>query len=288
MTRARLTVALALASLVHVPAAQAQDSALWRSVDIARQLRDSSPQRIRVQYAAGRVDVRGSSDPLLYALHLRYDERTAQPVHRYDAEQHTAVLGLESRDDVGRGLRGGRGAAGELRLALPRTVPLDLDLAFGGTEAALELGGLTLQSVRLECGATDAVMSFTTPNRGRMRELEVNVGAAAFRGVTLANASADQIRVHGGVGSVDLDLGGTWSRDLSVEAHLALGSLTLRVPPDVGVRLEVQRVAATLERAGLTKRGDAWYSDNWESARYKLRVRAETFFGKIDLQRGAR
>ena len=42
------------------------------------------------------------------------------------------------------------------------------------------------------------------------------------------------------------------------------------------------------EAAGLVKRGDAWYSDNWESARYKLRVRAETFFGKIELQRSAR
>ena len=287
MNSSHLVLALALASAVHAGRAQAQDDALWRSVDISRQLHDTLPQRIRVQYGAGRVDVRGSDDPLLYALHLRYDERTAQPMHRYDAEQHTATLGLESRDETGRSLRA-KGRAGEMRLALPRTVPLDLELAFGGTEATLELGGLMLQSARLECGATDATMSFTTPNRGRLRELEVNVGAAAFKGIALANANADQIRLHGGVGSVDLDLGGTWTRDLAVEAHLALGALTLRVPPEVGVRMEVQRVAATLEHAGLVKRGDAWYSDNWDSARYKLRVRAETFFGTIDLQRTAR
>lgn len=282
-----VTLTLALAGLAPLTTASAQDDALWRSVDISRQLRDSQPQRIRVQYAAGHVDVRASADPLLYALHLRYDERTAQPVHRYDADQRLAVLGVEARDDDGRSLRAG-GRAGELRLALPRGVPLDLELTFGGAEAALELGGLMLQSARLECGATDATMSFSTPNRGRLRELEVNVGAAAFKGIALANANADQIRLHGGVGSVDLDLGGAWTRDLAVDAHLALGALTLRVPPEVGVRLEVRRVAATLDHTGLVKRGDAWYSDNWDTARYKLRVRAETFFGKIDLQRSVR
>ena len=80
-----LTLTVVLAGVAPVATAGAQDDAIWRSVDISRQLRDSQPQRIRVQYAAGRVDVRASADPLLYALHLRYDERTAQPVHRYDA-----------------------------------------------------------------------------------------------------------------------------------------------------------------------------------------------------------
>ena len=43
------------------------------------------------------------------------------------------------------------------------------------------------------------------------------------------------------MGVVDLDFGGTWTQDMSVSARLAIGKLILRVPPDVGVRLEVQR-----------------------------------------------
>ena len=66
------------------------------------------------------------------------------------------------------------------------------------------------------------------------------------------------------------------------------GKLILRIPTDVGVRLEIQRVAAGFEHEGFVKRDDAWYSDNWDSAPHKLRVRAETFFGKIDVQRGIR
>jgi hypothetical protein len=288
MSRGHRALGLLLVAAAALPAA-AQGTALWRAVDISRQLRDTLPKRVRVQYGAGKVDVRSSDDPLLYAMHLRYDERRAVPLHRYDAEQHTALLGLESR---GGGLRGAasgdRGETGELRLSLPRRVPLDLEFELGGTQSSLELGGLALQSLRIECGATDATLAFTTPNRVRMRDMEINVGAADFFAMRLANAGADQIRVRGGIGVVDLDFGGTWSRDLAVTTRLAIGKLILRVPPDVGLRVEVQRVAAGFDHEGLVKRDDAWYSENWDGAPHKLRVRAETFFGGIEIQRAVR
>ncbi len=280
-----LGVALALSARV----AAAQEGPLWRTVDLSRQLRDTLPQRIRVQYGAGKLEVRGTSEPVLYAMHLRYDESRALPLHRYDAEQRSTVLGLES---LGRGLRassgGDRDESGELKLVLPNRVPLELDLELGGTQSLLDLGGLALRSLRIECGATDATLEFSTPNRTRMRDLEIDVGAADFSAVNLANANAEQIRFRGGVGVVDLDFGGTWTHDMSVATRLAVGKLILRIPSDVGVRLEVQRVAAGFEHDGFVKRDDAWYSDNYERAAHKLRLRAETFFGKIEIERGSR
>lgn len=280
-------LALLLVAFAAVPrSARAQSDPLWRSVDLSRQLRDTLPQRIEVRNAAGRVDVHGASDPLLYALHLRYDERRSVPLHRYDAEQRIATLGLESRSRVSSGSTR-RDAVGELQLTLPRQIPLDLELDFGGTEASLELGGLALRSVRIECGAAEATLGFATPTRIPMRELDINVGAAGFRALHLANANADQLRLRGGVGTVSLDFSGVWTRDLTVSTRLAVGTLTLIVPNDVGVRLEVERVAAGFDHEGLVKRDDAWYTENWDRAPHKLRIRAETYFGKIDFQRGA-
>jgi hypothetical protein len=287
MSSVRALTLVSTVALAASPPLGAQTAPLWRSVDIARQLRDSLPQRIRVRYGTGRVDLRPALAPVLYDMHLRYDERRAVPLHRYDAEQRAAVLGLESRDEGMRSSGHGK-EPGELRLGLPTTVPLDLDLEFGGTQATLEVGGLMLQSLRLECGATEATLSFSTPNRTHMREMDVGVGAASFTALHLANANADLIRVRGGVGSVDLDFGGTWTRDLAVNTRLAIGALTLHVPTNVGIRLEVQRVAAGFDHPGLVKRDDAWYSENWDTAPYKLRVRAETFFGAIDVQRGVK
>ena len=277
-----------IACCAPLVALSAQDDPQWRSLDVSRQLRDSAPQRIKVQYGAGRVDVRGTDAPLLYGMHLRYDELRAVPLHRYDAEQRSTVLGLESRNVNSRVSSGARSESGELRLVLPRTVPLDLDLQFGGTEAMLELGGLSLQSIRLECGATDATIGFTTPNRAHMRELNVDVGAASFTALNLGNANADEIRVRGGMGSIDLDFSGSWQRDLTVLTRVAIGKMTLRVPDDVGVRLEIKRVAAGFDHEGMVKRADAWYSKNWDTAPRKLRIRAETVFGDLELRRSTR
>jgi hypothetical protein len=283
----RSLAALAAAALLLAPVgAQAQDSPLWRTVDIARQLRDSQPQRIRVQYGAGRVDVRGSADPLLYNMHLRYDERRAAPVHRYDAAARSAVLGLETRDGAQR--FGERDDSGELRLVLPTAAPLDLDLQLGGTESRLELGGLTLRSLRLECGATDANVAFSQPNRTQMSDLTIDVGAADLLAVNLADANADQIRVNGGVGVVDLDFGGTWTRDLTLNTRLSVGKLILRVPADVGIRLDLDRLLAGFDHDGMVKRDGAWYSTNYDAAPHKLQVHAETFFGQVELRRTTR
>jgi hypothetical protein len=284
--RHRLIGVLALCA--PLLSASAQSDPRWRTLDLSRQLRDTAPQRIKVQYDAGRVDVRSTDAALLYGMRLRYDELRASPLHRYDAEQHSTVLGLESLGNSVRTSSSRHDDSGELRLVLPRTIPLDLDMEFGGTQATLELGGLALQSARLECGATEATLAFTTPNRTHMRELDVGVGAAEFTALHLANANADLIRVRGGVGSVDLDFGGTWTRDLEVSTRLAIGGLTLRVPDDVGLHLEVRRVAASFDHEGLVKRDDGWYSRNWDTATHKLHVRAETVIGQIEIQPSTR
>lgn len=260
----------------------AQSEPLWRTVDISRQLRDTASQRIRVHYGAGKVDVRGAADPLLYSMHLRYDERRARPLHHHDAAQRVTTLGLEPRDASIRS--SGRRDSPELRLTLPRTLALDLDLQFGGTQSVLDLGGMSVQSLRLECGAADASLLFSRPNRLMMRDLDVQVGAADFSAGQLANANAEQIRVSGGVGSVNLDFGGTWTRDLTVTSRLMLGKLTLQIPANVGVRVELHRIVAGFDHTGLIKRDDAWYSANFETAQFKLRVKAETLFGQIEIQ----
>jgi predicted membrane protein len=118
-----------------------------------------------------------------------------------------------------------------------------------------------------------------------MRHLDIQLGAAGFVVTNLGNANVASIRVNGGVGSIDLDFGGTMRDDVSVEANLALGKLALHLPQDVGVRVEVQKLLASFDHRGLYKRGSAYYSDNWDSAKVRVRVRAETVFGAIEIER---
>jgi hypothetical protein len=256
----------------------------WRTVESSRQLRDSSAHRVRVHYAAGRFDVTSTSAPVLYSMTLRYDESTMTPLHRYDASTRLLELGTEGESKHFAHGSGDEGK-GEMRLTLSRSVPLDLQMDLGATKAMLDLGGLQLQRVKLQSGASETVLDFSSPNNARMDILDVDVGAATFEGRNLGNARASSIRVHGGVGSVDLDLGGQWTQDATVDVELALGKLTLHVPRDVGVRLEVDKFLASFDQQGLQKRSDAYYSDNWDRARYHVRLHASTTFGGIEVDR---
>lgn len=258
----------------------------WRTVESTRQLRDSVQHKVRVQYGAGRIDVGATNAPVLYTMTLRYDESTTTPVHRYDADAHALTLGIEGGDSPRFSRNMGDRSKGEMRLSLSRAVPIDLGLELGATKASLDLGGLNLLGLRLDSGASETVLDFSTPNLARMRSIEVDVGAASFEARNLGNANASLVRVEGGVGSVDLDFGGQWSQDMAVEADLALGKLTLHVPRDIGVRVEVERFLASFDQQGLVKRGDAYYSENWDRAKYHLRLRAQTTFGGIEIDRG--
>ena len=274
---------LAAAGLALAASAQLSGAQTWRTLESSRQLRDSGEHHVRIEYGAGRVDIAATSAPVLYAMTLRYDEKTASPVHRYDASARALTLGIDIEARRVTSLHDQ--TRGEMRLSLSRAVPLDLELDLGATKATLDLGGLTLRNLRLNSGASETLLDFSTPNAGRMRSLEVNVGAASFTARNLANANTSAIRVTGGVGSVVLDFGGAWTQDVAVDVEVALGKLTLHVPRDIGVRLEVQKFLASFEHEGLTKRGDAYFTDNWDTARYRLRMRAGTRFGGIELDR---
>lgn len=256
----------------------------WRTLDVSRQLRDSAEHTVRVHYDAGRFTMKPTSDPVLFSMQLRYNEDHVRPMHEYDAESRRLILGVEGETDSWTRYRRDRAQA-EMRLALSTAVPMELDLELGAAEVRVNAGGLSLSRLRIETGAADAVLDFSEPNKTEMRRLDLKLGAASFVMTHLGNANVGTITVEGGVGSVDLDFGGAIQRDVSVDANVALGKLTLHLPDSVGVRVEVRRVIASFDHSGLWKRGDAYYSSNWDSARVRIRINAQTVFGAIEIDR---
>lgn len=274
MTAFRLAGAALFAGAIT---AQAQS---WRTLDVSRQLRDSSSHHVRIQYGAGKLDVRSTADPVLYAMRLRYDEEAGQPVHRYDASSHALVLGMSNQSvHVGRSNK-----SGEMRLALSRVVPVALDVDVGAAEVRMDLGGLAVNDLRLNTGASETHIDFSTPNAATLRAIDLDLGAASVEVENLGNANTAELRAHGGVGSLTLDFGGRLTQDMAVDVGMALGKLTLRIPRDVAVRLDVERFLAGLDTEGMEKRGNAWYSTNWDTAAHKLRIHANTTFGSLSVE----
>jgi hypothetical protein len=275
----RRAVAAAAALLAAAGPAHAQE---LRTVEFARQQRDSLALDVRVEHAAGKVTVHGADQPLLYQAQLAYDPRRTEALHAFDAEARQLQVGARRH-----GRDGAAGDAAELRLDVTRSVPVSLTLRMGTSEADLDLGGMRLRRLAVESGASDAVLHFDAPNLVAMERLELDVGAASLRARGLANARARDIRVNVGVGAAELDFGGDWTGDIVLDLDLTLGSATIRVPEEVGVRVATTRVIASFERQGFTRRDGAYYSANWDSAPRKLEVRGRVILGKLTLARGA-
>jgi len=258
----------------------------WRSLDVARQLADSSPTAVQVVYGTGMFGLRGTSNPLLYHMQLRYDATRSQPRHAFDPATRKLQLGVQKSDVRFTGRSDNED--GRLQLELSRVTPLDLSLDLGAVEADLDLTGLKLSRLQIESGASEGKLRFDSLNATPMSVLQVSLGAASFRGERLANANARDIRVDAGVGNVELDLGGQWTQDIDLKVEVTLGIVTIHVPSDVGVRVSVRKTLASFDHEGLIERDGAWVSRNWESAPRKLRISAETVFGKLTIDKTGR
>ena len=279
------TTLAALALLANIAAARDAGAQEWRALRSARQLHDTGAYEVRVKYATGHLELSSASAPFLYQMDLRYDSDRATAVHTLE-EGRVLTLGVERESSV---VKAGRTAdENRMALALSTAVPIDLSLELGAVEANLDLGGLALTSLDINAGANATRVRFDTPNRVAMRSLEVEAGAASIVLSNIANANTAELSVEAGVGSVELDFSGTWTGDLAASVDIAVGALKLIVPRDVGIRLDVGKVFARVSSEGLASRDGVLVSENWDTARYKLTVRAKTVFGTIDVRRVTR
>lgn len=280
--------ALAMTALALLPLAaypRTSHAQTWRTVELARQVRDSAEHRVRVEYGRGRFLLFAGEPRRLYDARIRFDETRGTPASSYEADSRTVTLGVHY-DGEERSGRSGKESMGEMRLTLSPEVPLDLDLELGAVDSEIELGGLAVRALSLDASASRAVVTFEEPNRTEMRMLNLRAQAASLRATSLANANAAAMRFATGVGNIELDFGGRWSGDIEATVDVTLGRVHVRIPEEVGVRVEMSRLIARFSHPDLERQGDAWVSDNWSSAEHRLTLRIDTAFGTVEIERG--
>jgi hypothetical protein len=269
---------MTVAACVVTPAAAAQE---WREMQVSRQLRDSTEHRVRVQYGAGTLTLGTAPAPMLYQMDLRYDEESGQPIHHFDSAGHSLTVGLDKQSM--RLVRGVRGNRGELKLDLTREAPLDLSLVLGAVKGDLDLTGFKLTNLHVSSGAAEIRVRAGTPNALAMQILEVDVGAASVRIDDVANLNSSRIRASIGVGELTMDFSGAWTQDIEATIDLALGHLDLRVPADVGIRIDIERFLSSFDKDRFEKRGSAYYSRNYREAKHHLDLKVNAALGNVDI-----
>lgn len=270
-------ILLSATLLACMPVASAAQD--WRDVTSFRQRSDEERLDVHLRYGAGQLVVEPGSAGELYRAAIRYDADGFEPVTNYQAGE--LEVGVEGG---GQGINLRSNKSGTMTLRLSPDVPLDLDLDFGAVEANMELGGLHLSRMDVETGASDTRILFSTPNQMACESLAIHMGAAALEARGLANANCRRVTAEGGVGDLTLEFSGAWKQDLDADITIALGSVTLRVPENVGVRVIKETFLAGFNGRRFHEREGTHYSDNWDQTERKLTVEVEGAFGSINVR----
>jgi hypothetical protein len=273
-----------LSLLLALLAPAGASAQMMRPFATYRQYHGETRLDARLEYAAGALRLAAGRPAELYRMDVSYDDERYLPVSDYDAARGAVALGLRAEG------RGGLRVVntGQLRQTAsvtfsPRT-DLALDLALGAVDGDLELGGLRLTDLRLQTGASRAVLRFSQPNASRCRSASIRAGAADLTVLGLGNARCDQITFEGGMGKVMLDLGGTWTSSSRVQVRMAFGEVTLRLPKQAGIRITLDKLLATFEPEGLVRRGDSWISPGYDQAARHLDIDVTTAVGSVRVE----
>jgi hypothetical protein len=278
MKAALLALALTVAG---VPLLAAQE---MRDYAVSRQRHGEGRVAAHLAFAAGTISVSAGSPDVLYAMQLRYDPKRFTPVSRFDAGDGSLALGIENTGKSGLRVASRTQLTQTATVLLNPAVLVSLAANLGAANARLELGGLRLSDFRLESGATRATVSFSQPNRIRCSTMTIEAGAAELTLDRLGNSRCAAVSISGGMGQTTLDLRGIWGQPSTVSVRMTVGTLLLRIPRSLGVRVRSERFLSSFPSEGWTRNGDILLSPGYASARRHVDLNLETALGGVRVE----
>ena len=242
-------------------------------------LQDAESAAVEIIFGAGELDVEAGASDQLFSGDFRYNVAEWEPEVAYE----DGVLTIEQGStDAEWGVPSGS-TRNEWKLTFSPEIPLEMEVKVGAGKGDLDFTGLQLTGLDLDLGAGDFELLFDEPNEAEMDRFVLNAGASRLEVFGLGYASPEEIVVQGGVGDITLDFTGTWSRSADVRITAGVGAVTLHLPDDVGVRVEVEGGLSSVDASGLDREGDAYVNDAFGEAEVELRIHVTTGIGALRL-----
>jgi len=234
---------------------------------------------VEVLFGVGELELEAGVSDQLFSGHFRYNvERWAPEVTHEDGVLTIAQGSTEADWGIPTG-----NTHNGWELAFSPEIPLKMNFDIGVGDGELDFTGLQLTELDLEIGAGDFEVRFDEPNGAEMSRLMLDAGASKLEILGIGHAGPEQMTVQGGVGSITLDFTGTWPNSADVKVVAGIGSLTLRLPDNVGVQVETEGGLTNVEVSGLRRTGDAYVNDAFGETETELRIQVTTGIGSVKL-----
>ncbi len=261
---------------INMPAVEVGD---LREVQEEIPLSGAESATVKIKFGAGELNIEAGDPDSLFAGRFRYNVEQWKPSVTYKEGELTIEQGGTKREW---GIPTGN-TRNEWELEFSPRIPIEMRIDIGAGAGNLDLSGLGLSELDLRMGAGDFQVRFNESNPVEMRDLTLETGAAKLDVRGIGYASPEKATVNGGVGEITLDLTGTWSNSSEVDITAGVGSITLRLPDDIGVQVETDGGLTNVEAGEFRRTDGAYVNDAFGETEVELRIHVTTGVGNLRL-----
>jgi hypothetical protein len=113
-------------------------------------------------------------------------------------------------------------------------------------------------------------------------DLVVNTGAGVIN-LNLSDLDLSTLQVETQAGTTSLDLSGNWDHDVTAAITGGVGELSITLPSEIGVRVNMDTALVSVTTTGLEKDGDGYVNQAYGTAPNTLTLDLQTGIGSVKL-----
>lgn len=274
-----------------VPVILAAQGRYLERMDESFRASENRPLEVYMEVDAGEVIVERGSDFLEGLVWMRFTEGQYRAKIDFDERLNRLKLVLSKKNWFSWRGSGRRGIDEEatIELRLPHGVDILFDSDIKAGEVTMEMGGLRLREFYLHNWAGEVEVRFGSPNPIKMDFLGIRSSVGELRLDVLGNARFSKADINAGIGEIDIDFSGDLLDGSSAKVDLDIGEGSIYLPDDVGVKMSIGGGWSFLSQKNLdrsfTRRGDTYYSDDYDEAARKFSVRITPGLGELNVDR---
>ncbi len=173
----------------------------------------------------------------------------------------------------------------EIDFGLPIDIPSNLSMNLGMGSADLDLTGLSLRNLSMDCGLSQVKINVDKPNVESCDSVRLSNGLGDLKAYNLGNLNTHYMKLDVGLGSAYVDMRGSMKSNLMLDAEVGLGSLSLVLPEDANIRVTVDETfLSSVDISELKKIDDHHYkSGRWLPERPTINISLSVGLGHTEI-----